>query len=238
MKNKTPILILAAFVFAFAAESALAAPGGFSSSFKHARSSGSVAPFVIILAVPVIIILFICEFCNSSSQKSDLQQQFDCLIAKSNDFEWINLQPVFEQLMHEIYRYWQEMNKEALSKRMTNDYFHQQNERFLTPWQKEGVMNICRIESITSLQPYAIHVADLNDLKDGITVTASLNAMIKDYVVDKETGKITKASGQLKKGTEYAKKSSSYWTFTRIDGEWKLAEIAYRETDIQYIHTL
>ncbi|KDM93342.1 hypothetical protein [Photobacterium galatheae] len=250
MKKQTLLVLITAFLIAIIAESAVAGPGGSiassgSSSSSSSRSSNSsyhrtdsdysdaslpeFVPFLIFIGIPILLILKLSNTQQISTLKKTAKARLNEISEDEKIFEWQNLQPLFEQLMHHTYREWQNLNISALSKYMTQDFLREQNDSYLQEWKQEGFVNICHIIKINSLEPYLIQTEKDFDAKNGIIMTVELDAIVKDYLEFPENGNIIE-------GTKDDVQAVRYWTFILSQGNWKVAEIANRPGHVKFIN--
>ncbi|KDM93344.1 hypothetical protein [Photobacterium galatheae] len=242
MNPKTLLIFLASISLALFAESAIAGPGGFSSSgsgsyssYTPSSSSSSGGDEIIEIGFYIIfafhIILSIQSYIKKSNRFSDMDDVLSHLVTLDSKYEWEKLEIVFTDIICETYKDWQALDTERLASKMTKTCFQVQNNKFLKDWQKEGFTNICSIERVNRLSPFGAHIRNQADLLNGVTVTVEMNAIIKDYLIKNDTGEVTR-------GSTNAEKKSVYWTFNLEDGEWKVAEIAYSQMEIRLINRL
>lgn len=250
MRKQSLLVLITFLLIAIFAGSAVAGPGGsIASSGSSSRSSSSTSynsyhstnfdggdgsipeflPFLIFIGIPILLILKLSNTQQIRTLKKTAKERLNEIAEDEKTFEWQKLQPLFEQLMHNTYREWQNLNISALSKYMTQDFLREQSESYLQEWKQEGFVNVCRIIKIKSLEPYLIHTEKDFDAKNGIILTVELDAIVKDYLEFPENGNIVE-------GTKENVQSIRFWTFILRQGKWKVTEIASRPTHVKFVN--
>jgi len=116
--------------------------------------------------------------------------------------------------------------KEA-SEWMTDWYWKNQQIAFLDQWASEGLVNHCRVNSITNIKPLFLSYQGEDIGHEGSRIVIAINAVMEDYLAKRNTGEVVKG----KKGFFPAK---TVWTFLLKDKKWRVANIEDIGTLLEY----
>ncbi|WP_100655989.1 Tim44 domain-containing protein [Alteromonas flava] len=138
---------------------------------------------------------------------------------KHRDFEWLHVKQVAQTAFQRIHQAWTSEDLTIAAEYVEESFLQHQQVTYLDDWQQRGLQNICRISKITKTFP--ILVLPRND--EGITnnqsiVVLYMAANMQDYLQDK-------ASGEIVEGNDKDKEVASIWTFTLIEGKWRVSNI-------------
>ncbi|MDO6707220.1 hypothetical protein [Photobacterium sp. 1_MG-2023] len=240
MNNKKLILLFASITLALIAETAIAGPGGFSSSsssssgyrpFSSSGGGGGLLGFFLFFLLPFFVIIGIASHFDSKKKMQEMNEVLGQIIPLDSKYEWENLQVFFQDLIRETYQDWQALDTDALATKMTHAYFQEQNQKYLKEWKNKGLTNICDVKEIKFMMPYGAHFNHRKGKLNGVTLSIQVTTKLADYLVNNETDEIIQ-------GDKYTKSQDTYWTFQLENGEWKIAEIAYKKEEIQLIKKL
>ncbi len=209
-------------------EPALAAPGGkIASKFFDGFWGKMLFIGLFILFLPLITM-------NWLKQNRAIKRTRRDLVLLSNYSDAFNIFNLTERVFEtyrRVHTCWSDQNLEGARNYMTEWLLRNQQEQYLNKWKMNGLVNICTIRKITSVEPYGvIHSADLND-HEGTKLIIRIVAKMQDYLKDEKTGEIIE-------GSEEYKKVSKIWTFTLTEGHWLLSNIEECDTLMSYIKNL
>jgi len=143
----------------------------------------------------------------------DLRQ----LVQRHDLFDWIRLENRIESCFQKVHLAWHQGNLDDVSECMTNKYRQEQQSDYLDKWAKQGLINHCEVEVISSIQP--LFLAHPAQEMEGSKLVVAITAKMEDYLTERDSGKIV----QGKKG-EF-KDVDTIWTFVVQNGKWVLANI-------------
>ncbi|GAB6263567.1 Tim44 domain-containing protein [Photobacterium sp. R1] len=164
---------------------------------------------------------------NRFKKKANIE--LHSLSAIHPEFDLNSLNTFIEDRIHEIYQKWEVSDTDALSKKMTKDFFELMYKRYFRVWKIENILNIRTLEEIHLLEPYLVHIQNNKNLEHGITITFHFLSTGKNYF-------ISTCGGGLIEGDKESQYSESFWTFILQKGKWNLAEIADSPKQIKLIH--
>ena len=196
-------------------EPALAGPGGFIAKTIGETLWGRLALGVLaIVFLPLIVSVVWKEARAARRVRKDLA----FMAARDARFDWLRIQQRAKECFQRVHAGWEEEDLASVSDWMTDWYWQNQQMTQLDRWQREGLINICKVRKIRSVKPLMFaHYNNENDHEDS-TLSLLIEARMQDYLADR-------ASGKLVEGSKRFKDVETVWTFTMEDGEWKVADV-------------
>lgn len=224
-KYIAPLIIIIAITLLITIDPALAGPGG-----KFARTIfdsfwGKVALVALTIIIsPFLIYVIVQERMAYRRTVKDLR--FMALNDPSL-FDWLTIKQRTKDCFTRIHLSWEEEDLSEASKWMTDWYWQNQQITSLNKWKKEGLINICKVRKIKKITPLLfLHKNDGAEHANSMLVI-SITARMKDYLKDKETGKLIE-------GHRHYKDVETLWTFTLIDNVWKVSDIDIASDTLEY----
>jgi len=222
MNKKFQILLILAIVSVLLViammEPALARPGGRVSSGNGGGWLG-VLPFLIYIVAYIFLLpyaWYVTVQTNAAESRTlkDLRQ----LAPRHDLFDWRSLENRIESCFQEVHVAWSKENLDDVSKYMTNKYRQEQQSDYLDKWAKQGLINHCEVEVISSIQPlFLAHPAQEME-HEGSKLVVAISAKMEDYLAKRDSGKIVK-------GEKGFKDVETIWTFVVQNGKWVVANI-------------
>lgn len=222
------ITLLSLFVLFFlllTAEPVLAGPGGkIAKSLFDSLWGKLLLIALIIVFLPLIVLNFFKERWAERRTRRDLR-----FMSKYNsNFEWLFLKQRITDCFNRIHRAWQQEELEQVSEWMTSWYWQNQQSLVLDEWAQKDLVNICKVKTINNIKPLLfIHRNPDSDHNDSMLV-ASISARMQDYLMERKSEAIIEGN---KKYHEVEK----IWTFTLVDGLWKVSNIEEPEMTADYL---
>ena len=217
---------LLAFVFfiLIAVEPGLAGPGG-----KIARAAFEtfwgrvVLGILTIVFLPYITYVVVREKLSERRARKDLR-----FMANYNSlFEWLKIQERAKDCFYRVHSGWQKEDLSEVSNWMTDWYWQNQQLAHLDRWKREGLVNICDVKKITKIKPLLFVHRNQSEEHEDSMVVISIEANMKDYLQNRNTGK-------LAEGSKRYKSVETIWTFTLANSVWKVSDIEEDSMSLEY----
>jgi len=206
-------------------DSALAAPGGkiVSGLFKTTWGKVLLAVLCVVLS-PVIAYVMIKE---KMAEKRTLKQLRE--IAKIDpQFDWLAIRDRVVDCFHRVHAAWRAEDMSEASDWMTSWYWQNQQLASLNQWERDGLINHCRVKGITNIRPLFLQYKKNPDgTTDGSRVVISITANMEDYLAERTTGKVVEG----KPGYE---STEHVWTFLLQNGKWVVGNIEEGTMSLTY----
>ena len=110
---------------------------------------------------------------------------------------------------------------------MTSWYWQNQQMAYLNQWERDGLVNHCRVKSISKIRPLFLEYEQSEGSSEDSRLVVSITANMEDYLAQRATGKIVEG----KKG--YAD-TEHVWTFILQKGKWVVANIEEGSMSLSY----
>lgn len=226
--NKRNLLFLilpVAMVLLLAAEPAIAGPGGKIANAIFDTFWGKVLMVILfIIFMPLIFYTVIKEWRAERRSRRDLK----FMARLSPDFEWLKLRQRMLDCFYRIHDAWSREDVQVASEFMSDWYWQNQQLAFIDRWEREGLVNVCDVKKVTNIKPLLfLHRNDDDIEHNGSLVVASISAKMKDYLAERENGKVVE-------GSKRYKEVEAVWSFTMIDGKWRVTNIEEDHFSLEY----
>ncbi|MCH8207886.1 MAG: hypothetical protein IIA62_02335 [Nitrospinae bacterium] len=110
---------------------------------------------------------------------------------------------------------------------MTDWYWKNQQMVYLDRWEREGLYNHCDVKEITSIQPLLFaHHNEGGEHEDSM-LAVMIGANMQDFLAERDTGNVVEGSRKYKD-------VEKIWSFTLIDGAWKVSNIEDSSFSLTY----
>lgn len=218
-----PLLGFVCFSLLFI-EPVLAGPGGKVASAVFESFWGRIALLLLtIIFLPLILYTVIKE--NIAERKTRKDLRF--MAGYSPLFEWLKIQERVKDCFYRVHSGWENEDLSKVSAWMTDWYWQNQQTVYLDRWKSENLVNICEVKKITNIKPlFFVHRNHLQDHIDSMVVV-SVTAKMKDYLENRETGKLVEGSKRLKD-------VETVWSFTLENNSWKVSDIEEATMSLAY----
>lgn len=193
----------------------LAGPGGKIASAVFRTFWGKVLLGILaVILAPWIIYWTVKEQMAVRRTLRDLQ-----VLAKvSDEFDWLRLKERVTESFHRVHTAWRKEDMAEASTWMTDWYWQNQQMAHLDQWERDGLVNHCRVKSVGVIKPLFVRYRNEDGVLDGSRVVVSISANMEDYLAERQSGKVVEG----KKG--YAN-VETIWTFVHENGRWLVANI-------------
>lgn len=205
-------------------EPALAGPGGRIARAAFESFWGKLAlGLLTLIFLPLIVYMLVREKIAERRARRDLR----FMAAHSPLFEWLNIQQRAKDCFHRVHSGWRDEDLSGVSEWMTDWYWQNQQLVHLERWKSEGLVNICEVKKITRIRPLLFsHRNQGAEHQDSMLVLA-IEANMKDYLAQRDGGKVVEGSKRFKE-------VETIWTFTLVDGCWKVSDIEEDSMSLVY----
>ena len=224
--NRTAVLavIVGIALVLVIVEPAMAGPGG-----KIARAAFETFWGKILLGILTIIFLPLITYVLLREKLSERRARRDLrfMAGYSPKFEWLKIQERAKDCFYRVHSGWEKEDLSGVSDWMTDWYWQNQQLSHLERWKKEGLTNICEVKKITHIKPLLFVHRNHGEEHEDSMVVISIEANMKDYLQRRD-------SGEVVEGSKKFKEVETVWSFTMIDGEWKVSDIEEGSMSLAY----
>lgn len=205
-------------------EPAMAGPGG-----KIARAAFETFWGKILLGILTIIFLPLITYVILREKLSERRARRDLrfMAGYSPKFEWLKIQERAKDCFYRVHSGWEKEDLSAVSSWMTDWYWQNQQLSHLERWKKEGLVNVCEVKKITRIKPLLFVHRNHGQEHEDSMVVISIEANMKDYLQRRDTDEIVEGSKKFKE-------VETIWSFTMVDGEWKVSDIEEGSMSLAY----
>lgn len=224
--KKTIIFGVLAFLFMtlLTIEPAMAGPGGKIASAAFETFWGRIILGILtIIFLPLIIYVLLYEKLSERRARKDLR----FMAGYSSLFEWLKLQERAKDCFFRVHSGWEKEDLSGVSNWMTDWYWQNQQLAHLNRWKKECLVNICVVKKITNIKPILFVHRNQSEEHEESMVIISIEAKMKDYLQDRNTGKVVE-------GSKRYKEVETIWSFTLENGVWKVSDIEEDSMSLAY----
>lgn len=212
------------FSLGLTADPAFAAPGGQIASAVFRSTPGKILlGLLVIILLPMLLYVQITESLAVRRTLRDLRQ----LAAQHDAFDWFQVKDRVTDAFHRVHAAWRREDMHEAAQWMTGWYWQNQQLAYLDQWERDGLVNHCRVKSIGSIRPLFVRYRNNQGVLDGSRLVVSITANMEDYLAERQSGRVV----QGKPGyTEV----ESIWTFVFENGRWLVASIEEGAVSLQY----
>ena len=178
---------------------------------------------LIVILSPVIAYVMIKERIAEKRTLKLLKQ----IAQRDGKFDWMTLRDRITDCYHRVHAAWRAEDMSEASEWMTSWYWQNQQLAYLNQWQRDGLVNHCRVKSISSIRPLFLKYQVQDGSSDGSRLVISITANMEDYLAERESGKIVEG----KKGYE---DTEHVWTFILQQGKWVVGNIEEGSMSLAY----
>jgi len=216
------IFLMVAFIFI---QPAYAGPGGhIAKALANTFWGKMVLGLLALILLPLGIYLYIKQKLAERRVYKDLKfvAQYD------PNFEWLQVK---ERILDSFYRVccmWQEEELAEASEVMTDWYWQNRQLVYLDRWHREDLRNVCEVRKIRTIRPLLFIHRNDDAAHEGSVLVVTITANMQDYLVQNETGRVVE-------GDRKYKDHETVWTFTLVEGQWRVSNIEEAGCEFDYI---
>ncbi|MDX1431987.1 MAG: Tim44-like domain-containing protein [Gammaproteobacteria bacterium] len=205
-------------------EPAMAGPGG-----KIARAAFETFWGRIILGVLTLVFLPLITYVLLREKLAERRARRDLrfMAGYTPMFDWLKIQERAKDCFYRVHSGWKDEDLSGVSRWMTDWYWQNQQLAHLERWKKEGLVNICDVKKITRIKPLLFVHRNHGQEHEDSMVVISIEALMKDYLEERATGKLVE-------GSKRYKEVETIWSFTLENGEWKVSDIEEDSMSLAY----
>jgi hypothetical protein len=216
------IFLMVAFIFI---QPAYAGPGGQIAKVIAKTFWGKmVLGLLTLILLPIGIYLYIKQKLAERRVYKDLRYmaQYDPY------FEWLRAKERILDCFYRIHSAWKEEDVSEACEYMTDWYWQNQQLVYLDRWHRESLYNVCEVKKVRIVRPLLFIHRNDDVAHEGSLLVVSITANMKDYLVQRETDKVVEGDRKFK-GHE------TIWTFTLVEGQWRVSNIEEAGCEFDYI---
>jgi hypothetical protein len=225
-----PLLICAGIIVCLVvfADPAFAGPGGKIASGLFRSPAGKILLGVLtIVFLPMVLYVVGKEFFAQRRTLADVRR----LAATHDEFDWLVLKERVTDVFQRVHAAWRKEEMQEASEWMTDWYWQNQQMAYLDQWERDGLVNHCRVKTINSIRPLFVRYRSRDGVLDGSRLVVSITAQMEDYLAERSTGKVVQ-------GKEGFAEVETVWTFVFEGGRWVVANIEEGAMSLQYAKLL
>jgi hypothetical protein len=222
-QHKLTIFLTIIFILFLFIDPVYAGPGGtvVKAVFKTWWGKVLISALVIIL-FPLFFYIKTVEFLAVRKAKKQLAK----LGLINSDFSWLNVEKNVSNVFSRVYVAWGNENMKEVSEYVNHWYWQNQQLVHLDRWKKENLLNICKLESISSIKPLYLEISN-DDKFEGSKIAFSITANIKDYLINRDTKKVVQ-------GKNVYDDETKIWIMEYTEGKWLLDDIRNDEFSLSF----
>ena len=216
------IFLMVAFIFI---QPAYAGPGGQIAKLLVKTFWGKmVLGLLTFILLPVGIYLYI------KQKLAELRAHRDLRYMAQHDpnFGWLRAKARILDCFYWIHSAWKEEDVSEVCEYMTGWYWQNRQLVYLDRWHREGLRNVSAVKKIRAIRPLLFIHRNDDAAHEGSTLVVSITANMQDYLVQRETD-------ELVEGDRKFKDHETIWTFTLVDGQWRVSNIEAAGCEFDYI---
>jgi len=161
------------------------------------------------------------------AEKRTLKQLRE-LAKMDSQFDWLTIRDRVVDCYHRVHAAWRAEDMSEASDWMTSWYWQNQQLASLNQWERDGLINHCRVKGISNIRPLFLQYKKSPDgTANGSRVVISITANMEDYLAERATGKVVEG----KPGYE---STEHVWTFLLQDGKWVVGNIEEGTMSLTY----
>jgi hypothetical protein len=140
-------------------------------------------------------------------------------------FEWMQLRDRIAEVFLWVHSAW-DLKKMELASDHVTPWYVQNQQLLLEKWEREGLENVVSDVQIKTITP--VYVAHSPDAPGRDRVVAEIDAEMRDYLVEKATGKVVR-------GDKTLGHNETVWSFVRDGDQWVLNRIEASASAMDYL---
>jgi hypothetical protein len=216
------IFLMVAFIFI---QPAYAGPGGQIAKVLAKTFWGKmVLGLLTLILLPVGIYLYIKQKLAERRAYKDLRY----MAQHDPNFEWLRAKERILECFYRIHSAWKEEDVSDACEYMTGGYWQNQQLVYLDRWHREGLRNVCAVKKIRAIRPLLFIHRNDNAAHEGSLLVVSITANMQNCLVKRETDRVVE-------GDRKFKDHETIWTFTLVEGQWRVSNIEEAGCEFDYI---
>jgi hypothetical protein len=123
-----------------------------------------------------------------------------------------------QDCFYRIHGAWEKKDVTDASEFMTDWYWQNQQLAVLNRWQRDGLVNHCTVKKIRAIKPILFLHRNEGLAHEDSLLVVSITAYMQDYLAQRNSGKVVEGSKRFKD-------VQSLWSFTMVNGQWRVSNI-------------
>lgn len=173
------------------------------------------------IAVACAGLLLMASLLDNSSDQEEAAEltrlELDSISTESKEFGWDHIEDRVAECFGRVHNAWGKSDMSLAKDAMTSWYWQNQQLNFVNEWSRQGIKNVCHVDTINSITPLLLH-RENEDSLDNTHIVVRINALMLDYLVHSE-------SQTILAGIEDYRDIETVWTLSCNDGQWKVCDI-------------
>ncbi|MCW3060991.1 MAG: lipoprotein [Capsulimonas sp.] len=203
---------------------AMAAPGGRIASAIFRTVPGKILLVVLtIIFLPLIISVMVQEARAEKSTRKALES----LARQHPEMDWFAVKNRVTEVFTRVHAAWRKEDMQEASDWMTHWYWQNQQIAHLEQWERDGLINHCRVKSLKKIRPLYLKYKNEDGTANGTRIVVGIDANMEDYLAERVSGKVV----QGKPGYDDVE---SVWTLVLENGRWLVENIEDGALTLQY----
>jgi hypothetical protein len=216
------IFLMVAFIFI---QPAYAGPGGQIAKVLAKTFWGKmVLSLLSVVLLPVGIYLYIKQQLAQRRAFKDLQY----MAQHDPNFEWLPARERILKCFCRVHAAWQDEDISDACEYMTDGYWQNRQLVYLDRWHRQGLRNVGEVKKIRTIRPLLFIHRNEDAAHEGSLLVVSITANMRDYRVQRETARFVE-------GDRKFKDHETIWSFTLIEGCWRVSNIEPAGCEFDYI---
>jgi hypothetical protein len=215
------VAVAVALFVVVAAEPAVAAPGGLIKQAARTPWAKAAIAALVILFLPLIIWHMVKRAILVRRTKRMLAQ----LGGQVAYFDWLPLKERITQVFGWVHSAWDQGKMQIAHEYMT-EWYRMNQQLQLEKWERDGLRNITSDVKIKRMTP--LHVSHDPAAPQNDRVVVEIDAEMRDYLVDRESGRVVEGDKTLGDVT-------TIWTLVRAGERWVLSNIEPDSMVMEYL---
>ncbi|MDQ3262565.1 MAG: Tim44-like domain-containing protein [Myxococcota bacterium] len=141
-------------------------------------------------------------------------------------FDRFTLKDRVTDCFQRVHSAWRREDLAEASAWMTDWYWQNQQLAHLDAWEREGLINHCKVKKLRGMRPLALSCRNFDGQGGGSRVVVAINASM-DYLAERATGRVVE-------GKRGFKDVETVWTFVLEDGAWRVNNIEEDSMTLAY----
>jgi len=177
-----------------------------------------------LILLPIGIYLYIKQKLAERRAYKDLKYmtQYD------PNFEWLWAKQRILDCFYRVHSAWKDEDVSDACEYLTDWYWQNQQLVYLDRWHREGLRNVCAVKKIRAIRPLLFIHRNDDTAYGGSLLVVSITANMQNYRVHHETDEVVE-------GDRKFKDHETIWTFTLVEGQWRVSNIEEAGCEFDYI---
>jgi hypothetical protein len=216
------IFLIVAFIFI---QPAYAGPGGQIAKVLAKTFWGKmVLGLLTFILLPAGIYLYIKQKLAERRAYKDLKY----MARHDPNFEWMRAKERILDCFYRVHSAWKQEDVSEACDYMTDGYWQNQQLVYLERLHREGLRKVSAVRKIRVIRPLLFIHRNDDAAHKGSLLVVSITASMMDCLVKRETDRVVEGDRKFKDHV-------TVWTFSLVEGQWRVANIEEAGCEFDYI---